>query len=245
MIQKKFTTVLGIIVLASIGTIIFTSLISAPSPQVFQLSGEKPLEEGISLQPKERDNIPSLPIKEITSHQDGMRIQTLEDQVKKLAAQIAALEQKYRNVNDMPASRDVAGTLSSVDSSPEDSARRVRDRREQLDRLVADRSGIREGDVVTAAQQIRAAINGQAFSHSSVSGIDCVASLCRIQVVHQGMDAQQKFVDTLINKLNDGGWNPATEVHMDAGQASNELNSVIYVTREGHTLPSGQGGTLN
>jgi hypothetical protein len=86
-----------------------------------------------------------------------------------------------------------------------------------------------------AEASVAAALRTEAFTGSTLLRADCGTTLCRVEVSHDGLSAEQGFLSNVKSTppFDQGGF--ALPIHEPG---SDKSRTIVYFAREGHTLPS-------
>ena len=127
--------------------------------------------------------------------------------------------------------------LEPTEGTPGDPSDDLVTPEERLDRIVAKLHEQLDGQPTDAdwshraAEQFAAQLRAQALGHSRLLDVDCRTTTCRVEVAHTQEGGAEHFCEELVSSIP---WNG--EVFFRTSDDAGESRTVVYVSREGHTL---------
>lgn len=87
-----------------------------------------------------------------------------------------------------------------------------------------------------AESKLREVTKSTAFAGSHLTSVSCKATICRLEVDHDSKNALDEFVGNFTLAL---GWASSMEGRIYDANARGEIKMTIFISRDGHNLPSG------
>lgn len=189
----------------------------------------------------------------LTDTNQDLRLQRFEKQLRLLQEQLRAQRHDLRQQqNEIAQLTHVLATgnpsdLTAVEGSNEPAqpeAEREQIRLAQLDGEFSQQQTDHEWSQEAASQIVSAVekvLNEQgpaAGGGTSLIDANCRATLCRIELVGENVEAVNSFTQNFPFQL---GWQASTNQHI-VHEPDGSVRSIIYVSKDGHDLPAEQGG---
>ena len=95
-----------------------------------------------------------------------------------------------------------------------------------------------EASLRQAEEQARNGLRTLLPEASQLESVHCGTSLCRIEITHRTHDDLQHFSEQLMLSAQPALWNGAMLTALSPDSREGQLLSVIYMSREGRSLPS-------
>ena len=93
---------------------------------------------------------------------------------------------------------------------------------------------------VAAAQEISRSLKSAALEHTRLGEVRCASTLCRIEVSHDSLEAEQGFILQL-GQLESFRQSEGFGQRVERGDGS--VATTLFVSRSGHRLPNPSGGS--
>lgn len=216
------------------------------------LASGLPQDQGSRLTPESVVAIPPHESSLTDSNQDS-RLQRFEKQLQLLEEQLRAQRHDLRQQQNEIAqlTRALAMGKPSDPKAVEDSDEPVQSEEEreqirlaQLDREFAQQKTDLEwsqeaaSQIVSTVEKVLNERRPAGGGGTSLVDANCRATLCRIELVGENLEAVNNFSQSFPLQL---GWQAST-IQIIAHEPDGSVRSIIYVSKDGHDLPAEQGG---